>query len=67
MKIGDKLKGSQFYGKNNTLIGIITKIEEVTYQPQPYYRGMDIVTIKWDNGATAKFHREDIKILFAQY
>lgn len=60
MKIGDTLKGSQFYGKKNTLIGIIVQIEEVTYQPQPFYRGKDIITVNWDNGTTARFHRENI-------
>ena len=60
MKIGDKVLGRQLYGKANKLIGTITNIEGVTYQPQPGYRGEDIITIKWDSGTVARFHREDI-------
>ena len=57
--IGAKVKGSAFYGKKNTLTGTITQIKEVTFEPQPFYRGKDIISIEWDNGTTARFHREN--------
>ncbi len=60
IQVGSILKGSQFYGKGNTLTGIITEVKEVTYEPQPYYRGEDVITVLWDNGVTAKFNREHI-------
>ncbi len=60
LQVGSALKGSQFYGKKNTLTGTVTKIEEVTHDPQPFYRGEDVITVVWDNGVTAKFTRESI-------
>jgi len=62
-KVGDIILGSKVYGKTNKLVGTITEIEEKNYLPQITYRGMDILTIKWNDGQVAKFHREDIKRL----
>ena len=50
IRIGDKVKGSQVYGKYNKLEGeVISKDEK------------GIITIRWEDGQVARFCRNDIK------
>jgi hypothetical protein len=60
IQVGDIILGSCVYGKTNKLVGNVVEIQEKTYLPQITYRGMDIITIKWNDSQIAKFNREEL-------
>ena len=61
MKVGDRVPGGQFYGKGYTHVGTVIAIEEVVHTAQPWYRGMDVITIRFDDGQVARFNRENVR------
>ena len=58
MEIGTVIKGSQVYGKKNTLIGTVTEILHPLSEGE--YTMNDIIHIEWDDRTKARFYRKDI-------
>jgi len=59
MKIGDKIDGKAVYGKGCKLVGEVISI--VHHEAEGPYVLNDVVTIRWNDGQIAKFHRGDIR------
>ena len=56
--LGDEIKGSSVYGKGCKWVGYVIAIRHL--EEEGLYTGNDVVSIEWDNGITARFHRKDL-------